>query len=215
MGHGPAQPVNFCVYPGWDPLNLEVLATPALIFLIIASLGILISQDWRLVIAFFAAQYLGVLILVALSWPFGLAGIKLVVGWMAGAALGATQIGQKRAILGNSWPASRVFRFLAALLAILLIYSISPVVVAWVPGLNLTVARGGLILMGLGVLHLGMTARPFRVIIGLLTVLAGFEILYAAVESSVLVAGLLAAINLGLAFLGSYFLSAATPEELD
>jgi hypothetical protein len=68
--------------------------------------------------------------------------------------------------------------------------------------------------MGVGLLHLGMTTRPFRVIIGLLTVLAGFEILYAAVESSVLVAGLLAAINLGLALLGSYFLSIAAPEEL-
>jgi hypothetical protein len=195
-------------------LNLEILATPAFVFLVVASLGILISQDWRWVIAFFAVQYLGVLILVGLSWPFGLAGIKLVVGWMAGAALGATQIGQKRALLGKSWPASRVFRLLAAGLAILLIYSISPQVVTWVPGLNLSVARGGLTLISLGLLHLGMTARSFRVIIGLLTVLAGFEILYASVEASVLVAGLLAAINLGLAFLGSYFLSNATPEEL-
>jgi len=195
-------------------LNLEILATPAFIFLVITALGVLISRDWRLVIAFFAAQYFGVLILVALSWPFGLAGIKLVVGWMAGAALGTTQIGQKRAVLGNSWPASRVFRLLAAALAILLIYSISPEIVSWIPGLNLTVVRGGLTLMALGLFQLGMTARPFRVIIGLLTVLAGFEIMYAAVESSVLVAGLLAAINLGLAFLGSYFLSTATPEEL-
>ena len=193
---------------------LRALATPAFIFLVITSLGVLISRDWRLVIAFFVAQYLGVLVLVAVSWPFGLAGIKLVVGWMAGAALGTTQIGQKRAMLGKSWPASRVFRLLAAALAILLIYSISPEVVSWIPGLSLPVARGGLTLMALGLLQLGMTARPFRVIIGLFNVLAGFEIMYAAVESSVLVAGLLAAINLGLALLGSYFLSAATPEEL-
>jgi hypothetical protein len=195
-------------------LNLESLAAPAFIFLVITSLGVLISRDWRLVLAFFAAQYLGVLILVALSWPFGLAGIKLVVGWMAAAALGTTQIGQKRAVLGRSWPASRVFRLLTAALAILLIYSISPEVASWIPGLQITVARGGLTLMALGLLQLGMTARPFRVIIGLLNVLAGFEIIYASVESSVLVAGLLAAINLGLALLGSYFLSTATPEEL-
>ncbi len=195
-------------------MTLQALAMPAFIFLVITSLGVLISRDWRLVIAFFAAQYLGVLVLVAVSWPFGLAVIKLVVGWMAGAALGTTQIGQKRAMLGKSWPASRVFRLLTAALAVLLIYSISPGVVSWIPGLSLPVVRGGLTLMALGLLQLGMTARPFRVIIGLLNVLAGFEIMYAAVESSVLVAGLLAAINLGLALLGSYFLSTATPEEL-
>ena len=195
-------------------MKLEMLATPALIFLVLTSLGVLLSQDWRLVIAFFTAQYLGVLILVALSWPFGLACIKLVVGWMAGAALGATQMGQKRVVSGRSWPSSRVFRLLAAVLAILLIYTIAPEVAGWVPGLSLTVARGGLTLIALGLLHLGMTARPFRVIIGLLTVLAGFEIVYAGVEASVLVAGLLAAINLGLALVGSYFLSMAAPEDL-
>ncbi len=164
-------------------MTLQALATPAFIFLVITSLGVLISRDWRLVIAFFAAQYIGVLILVAISWPFGLAGIKLVVGWMAGAALGTTQIGQKRAAFGRSWPASRVFRLLAAVLVILLIYSISPEVVAWIPGLSLPVARWRLTLMALGLLQLGMTARPFRVIIGLFNVLAGFEIMYAAVES--------------------------------
>ncbi len=61
--------------------------------------------------------------------------------------------------------------------------------------------------MGLGILQSGMTARPFRVSVGLLTVLAGFEILYAAVETSLLVAGLLAIINLGLALSGSYLLT--------
>jgi hypothetical protein len=45
-----------------------------------------------------------------------------------------------------------------------------------------------------------------RVIVGLLTVLSGFEIIYAAIESSVLVTGLLAGVNLGLALVGAYLL---------
>jgi hypothetical protein len=64
-----------------------------------------------------------------------------------------------------------------------------------------------LLLISLGLLHLGITSDPFQVIIGLLTVLAGFEVLYAAVESSVLVTALLAVVNLGLALAGSYFLN--------
>jgi len=45
------------------------------------------------------------------------------------------------------------------------------------------------------------------VIVGLLTVLAGFEIMYAAVESSALVTALLAVVNLGLALAGAYFMN--------
>jgi hypothetical protein len=40
-----------------------------------------------------------------------------------------------------------------------------------------------------------------------LTALAGFEILYAAVESSALVTALLAVVNLGLALAGAYFMN--------
>ena len=52
-----------------------------------------------------------------------------------------------------------------------------------------------------------------RVILGLLTLLAGFEIIYAAVESSELVAAALAVVNLGLALTGAYLLSALGGEE--
>ncbi len=63
---------------------------------------------------------------------------------------------------------------------------------------------GSLLLAGMGLLQLGTSAQPFRVVLGLLTVLSGFEIIYAAVESSTLVAALLAAINLSLALTGAY-----------
>ena len=41
-----------------------------------------------------------------------------------------------------------------------------------------------------------------------MTVLSGFEILYSAVEGSILVAALLATINLGLALVGAYLMIA-------
>jgi len=43
--------------------------------------------------------------------------------------------------------------------------------------------------------------------LGLLTVLGGFEVLYAVVETSILVTGLLAMANLGIALVGAYLLS--------
>jgi hypothetical protein len=75
------------------------------------------------------------------------------------------------------------------------------------------VTSGSLLLVGMGLLHLGVSNHILRVTLGLMTALSGFEILYATVENSILVAGLLAIINLGLAFVGSYLLIASNVEE--
>jgi hypothetical protein len=75
------------------------------------------------------------------------------------------------------------------------------------------VTAGSLLLIGMGLLHLGITSYILRVVIGLMTVISGFEILYSAVEGSVLVAGLLALINLGLALVGAYLLIADNSQE--
>jgi hypothetical protein len=80
-------------------------------------------------------------------------------------------------------------------------------------GLSIPIAWGSLILIGMGLLQLGISSQPFRVILGLLTVLAGFEILYATVESSALVAALLSAVNLGLSLAGAYFLNLSQGEK--
>jgi hypothetical protein len=71
---------------------------------------------------------------------------------------------------------------------------------------------GSALLVTLGLLHLGLTTSILRVVLALLTVLSGFEILYAAVEGSILVAGLLSVVNLGLATVGAYLLVAAAGE---
>jgi len=64
----------------------------------------------------------------------------------------------------------------------------------------------------MGLLQLSLTTNPFRIIIGLLTSLSGFELIYAAIETSTLVTGLLAGVNLGLALVGAYLLIAPTME---
>jgi hypothetical protein len=71
------------------------------------------------------------------------------------------------------------------------------------------VTTGSLLLIGMGLLHLGITAHILRMTIGLMTILSGFEIIYSAVEGSILVAALLAVITLGLALVGSYLLIAS------
>ena len=95
----------------------------------------------------------------------------------------------------------------------MIVITASPRVEAIIPGIGLPVIYSSLTLIGLGMLHLGMTAQPFRVILGLLTVLSGFEALYAALESSILIAAMLSTVNLGMALVGAYLLSARILEE--
>lgn len=183
--------------------------------LLATSVGILISRDWRLGLGFLGVQYLGVFWLVSLHWPVSMAAIKLVTGWMAIATLGITRLNIKDAEQASNpiLPQGRLFRLFTAGIVTVIIATAAPGVEIIIPGIGMPVISGSLILMGMGMLHLGMTVQPFRVILGLLTVLSGFEVLYAALESSILVAAMLSTVNLGLALVGAYLLSAREPEE--
>jgi hypothetical protein len=184
-------------------------------FVLVTSAGLLISRDWRLGLGLLGLQYLGVFWLTSLHWPISMAAIKLVTGWMAIATLGITRLNVKEAGEGiqQVWPQGRLFRLFTAGIVTVIVITTAPTVEQIVPGIGLPVISGSLILMGLGMLHLGMTIQPFRVILGLLTVLSGFEALYAALESSILVAAMLSTVNLGLALVGAYLLTAHKPEE--
>ena len=192
-------------------MNLERLAIVPVFIILMTSLLILISQNWRRVILALAIQYVGVFWLIALSWPVELAVIKLVVGWVAGAMLGASPptdfLDEKTSSL-SGW----IFRILAAVMVWILVFTTSPLLVNWIPTQQ-PILWGGLLLVGMGLLQLGMTTHPLRVVLGLLTLISGFEILYASVEVSVLVTGLLALITLGVALVGSYLVNVETMEQ--
>jgi hypothetical protein len=182
---------------------------------LVTSAGLLVSRDWRLELGLLGLQYVGVFWLTNQHWPISMAAIKLVTGWMAIATLGITLLNLKETSdTGEQfWPQGRLFRLFAAGIVTVIVFTAAPRVEAIIPGIGLPVISGSLILMGLGVLHLGMTAQPIRVILGLLTILSGFEALYAALESSVLVAAMLSVVNLGLALVGAYLLTVPKTEE--
>jgi hypothetical protein len=178
----------------------------ATILLAAASAVVVIGPNWRWRVGGLAVQYLGVFWLVAISWPSSLAAVKLVTGWMAGAILGVSRIGQ-RAEDRRRWPTEWLFLGLMVVLVVMSASAIAPSVAVWLPEVQEDQAWGGMLLIGMGMIHLGLASRGIRVILSLLTLLSGFEILYAVVESSTLVAGLLAVINLGVALVGAYLLS--------
>lgn len=194
---------------------MSTLAWIAVLLITVTSVGLLLARDWRWLIIFLSAQYFGMLILTLLHWPLGMASVKVVAGWMSAAILGMTRSGlpredkaEKQSIL----PQGRMFRLFAAGIVIVVVASATPRVDAVMADAGFAVTTGSLLLIGMGLLHLEVTDHILRVIIGLMTVLAGFEILYATVEGSILVAALLAGINLGLALVGSYLLLASNAQ---
>jgi hypothetical protein len=184
----------------------EQLAFGAVLLLGAASTALLLTRSWRVYVVSLAVQYLAVFWLVSVFWPVGLAAVKLVVGWMSSAVLASSGTASDLFDAERGSISGLIFRLLAVIMVWVLSFSLVPAAVEWLPATMMPL-WGGILLIGMGALQLGMTTRIIRVVVGLLTMLAGFEILYAVIETSVLVAGLLAVINLGVALVGSYLLA--------
>jgi hypothetical protein len=167
--------------------------------------------QWRKSLLAFAVQYLAVFWLCSLSLSYAMAGIKLIAGLIAAILLAGSPVEGEESTDRFTQP-GWIFRLLAALLVWVVVFSMEPKMAIWVPG-DSSIRIGGMLLIGMGLLQLGISSRPGRVMLGLLTTLAGFEIIYSALEKSSLVIGLLAILTLGLAFTGAFMLSSREMEE--
>jgi len=194
---------------------ITIVSWTAVVVLLITSTGLLLYRDWRRGIGFLAAQYAGVFWLVLQHWPIGMAAAKLVGGWMATASITMTLLNLPiiQGPIEKYWTQGRAFRLFMVGMAALLATAAAPRVEEILPGTGITVAVGGILLIAMGLLQLGMTTQVLRVILGLLTTLSGFEILYAAMEGSSLVAALLVVVNLGLGLVGAYLLTVSSEEK--
>lgn len=194
-------------------MAIEIVSWFAAGLALITAAVILVSRDWRVGLGALALQYLAVFWLVTRHLPFAMGSVKLITGWMAVAILGMTRLGLSNLEQNEQdafYPRGASFRLILIGVAALAAAGGTPLIENAIPGLGLPVIAGGLMLIGAGLAHLGVTGDPLRVTFGLLTILSGFEILYAAVESAILVAGLLAAAHLGLGMTGAYLLMAGT-----
>lgn len=181
-----------------------------LLLLLATSSALLMNRDWRWVLAALGLQYFLAFLLITPSWPLELAAVKLVAGWMAGAVLGLTRMNLPEQPIEDQkrLPTSPVFLILSTALVMVVVLGAAPALADWARQLSVNQAWGGLLLIGMGLLQVGLSASSFRGIVGLLSLLCGFEILYAAVEASLLVAALLGILNLGVALAASYLLIA-------
>jgi hypothetical protein len=182
-----------------------ILGVIGLIMLLGTGTLLLLVRDWRISIGLLALQYLAMFLVVLMMWPFSVALIKLMVGWMVAAVLSTSGTARDAFREEPLLPMGRVFRITVAALILVVVLSAAPQLNRMLPEINIWIMRCGLLSIGLGLAHVGISTHPYRIILGLFTILTGFEIVYAAVEVSFLVIGLLAGVNLALALAGVYF----------
>ncbi|MCA1900535.1 MAG: hypothetical protein LDL50_07515 [Chloroflexi bacterium] len=194
-------------------MTLEILSWAAVVLILATSAVILANRDWRLSLGALTLQYFAAFWLITRHLPFVMGSAKLITGWMVVAILGMTKLGLSAEAEENAptfLPRGQWFRLILFAAVALAAAGATPRIESGLPGLGLQVIAGSLFLIGAGMIHLGAASDIFNTILGLLTMIAGFEVLYAAIESSLLVTGLLAVANLGLGLSGAYLLTAGT-----
>ena len=100
-------------------------------------------------------------VLTLQHWPVGMASVKVVAGWMAAAILGMTRSGIANEDTDEEsfWPRGRLFRVFAAAIILLIVSVVTPSVDNIMADAGFPVTNGSLLLIGMGLLHLGITAR--------------------------------------------------------
>ena len=144
-------------------------------------------------------------------WSIGFSLSKLISGLIALLLLNFSPLIKEEIYFGESG-AGRIFR--AAMLAfwiILILFTYQKMSTVFLMSNDQLLAA--LFILICGLVQLGLSKDTFRVILGLLTLLLGFEIIYGTLEKSLLVNGLLAVVNLLIALVGSYLLNYRLQEE--
>lgn len=195
---------------------------------------LVIANGWRLAFVLLGVQYLSVawLTFTLADWPVavakGMTGlVVLVILFMTASPLRFGDPAPVKLDDDDDDPAPRPllfefstnapFRVMAVILVAVAAFNFANTPAYAFPGMDTTTVTVSYLLMSLGLLNLGLTEEPMNALMGLLTVLMGFELLYLAVQPALAVVALLAAVHFGLTLSVAYLVTMryrpATPQE--
>jgi hypothetical protein len=202
--------------------TLSVFVTTSAAITVMLTAGVIVVvKDWRASLFALIIQYVIVGLLLASEVRMELALIKTLVGSLLCVILYVTarhvrwgrQVAATSADdedeehseqLESRWalPTELPFRFLAALLVMLVAYggaSAFPL-----PDVNQAISLAVYTMAALGVLAMGLTDEPLKAGLGLLTFVAAFELYYTVLEPSLVVIGFLGVSNFLIALAIAY-----------
>ena len=186
----------------------------SVVFLFVSALAAFAANKWQIKLLSLASAYIFVFILVGQSWPLSIAVVKWISGWIACAILALTEASMppiKKTQISRT--TGIAFRILAVSLISIIVIAIAPQLSNWINNIVIYQSIGALLLIGIGLMGISLNSRILPIVIGLLSIFAGFEIIYSVVEVSSRLAALLAAINLGIAMAGAYLILLPTLEK--
>ena len=200
-----------------------------LIGLLIAAALLVVLINWRLLIVALGAQYIFIGLMLTRVVPVELAAVKALVGIMICPVLYITArrvnwgrpededveeeptADQPRRrwwhVLGAGWPVRGIVAVLALAISTGLA-SRSPLPIVADQTLARDLTTGAFSVMLLGMINAALAENPLKVGMGLLSIMAGFELFYTAVEPTLTIVGLLGLTNLILALAIAYLTTA-------
>ena len=217
-----------------DILNAlsTIPGTAVLIGLLTAAAALVVLINWRLSIVALGAQYILIGLMLTRVVPLELAAVKALVGVMICPVLyltarrvhwGQRQL-QDEQESGESAPRRQQWlinpglplRAIVAVLALALSVSLAernplPILSDQTLTRALTIGTFSVILLGL--LNAALAESPLKVGLGLLSILAGFELFYTAVEPTLTLVGVLGLTNLMLALAIAYLTTASVTRD--
>ena len=179
--------------------------------LTIGLFGLILADSRRLMFISFGAVVLLLFSINVQFWSFGFALSKLLTGLMAMFILALTP-GQEPDVSPIIPGAGRIFTSVSfGFCIILVLFTINKITRFLAISQDQSIPA--LLILLCGFILIGISQHPFRIIIGLLTMITGFEVLYSAVEQSLLINGFLGSVVLLVALVGSYLLTPTTSGE--
>jgi hypothetical protein len=220
-----------------DILNSDILktisaipGTAVLVALLIAAGLLVVMVNWRLLIIALGVQYVLIGLMLTRVVPFELATVKALIGIIICPVLyitarrvqwGGTTVEEdedeappadlpKRKrwqIVSPGLPVRIIVAVLALAMSISLA-SRNPLPITGDQALSRDITIGAFSVMLLGLINAALAENPLKVGLGLLSILAGFELFDTAVEPTLTVVGLLGLTNLILALAIAYLTTA-------
>lgn len=164
-------------------------------------------------IAGLAIHYLISFILIVQIWPFALASVKIISGWMGVVLLGNSLASFNYQGESEKSASERVFVLISLLLISMVITAIIPRLNEWLP-ISYTNLYIGLTMMASGLLQTSHKIDVVGILVGLLSILIGFDIIFSSLEGSALVTAFYGLINIALCLLGVFIINLTYKEDL-
>ena len=176
--------------------------------LIITSVLLVYDLEWQVNAGLLGLQFFAVFIMLLVFWPLNLSGSFFITSWVSILILtiSLNQSSKGTIIKINFLSFEKIFHLLTALLLLVVIMTSYKSLANWFPSASSPLLISSLSLIFLGFLTIAFAKSIERILTGLLSFLAGFEITFTQVDNSILMVTLVCSTILLLTLIGTYLL---------